>query len=621
MPENKQNEVCIVLGVWGEKFIKDFLQLSVLSLLAPGNIPALASVYKVRFVFLTRSFDIEVFEQVPIFQKLKKYCQIEFIPINDLIVIGNYSTTLTLAYDRAVKKTGEQMLNTYFIFLTSDYIMADGSFQGLMRYMAKGYSGICAGNFQVVQEGMEAFLEANIDHEAQHMAIPPRKLLEKSFTQLHPISIASIFENSKIHNYRANRFFYRQNNSLLAGRFYLLHMLCIKPETTNYNVGASCDYSFIPEMCPSGNIAIITDSDDYLVVEIQPKEHELGFIKAGNYQTKHLITALAEWTTKQHRENAKHTIYYHSQDLSAEDKSFTNEKLESFINKLTPGLEKTTPKPFYNHPYWVGAVNSFNQQKNIINSDDLQSYYDLSPLVYGSRLRKIFNFIFGVPPFVHRIHYRHGEHQDVMHHLRQHISAATPEKTIGMYTTYFLPFMRYSSWLKTSEHVSDHILIQDAASNKITQERLGKNKYKLCIFFLQLNDLDRVRKYLTTIQPLLESNSQIVMVFLNQHNHLSNIVYNFQLEFAYKFNNLINTDYKVIDVATVHDNFTFFGNFFISRINFIFDYSKIRRAIAFLLIGLPGSFLIWMRNAIPRKKPRKKGHCTNILVTLAQNSS
>jgi len=43
----------------------------------------------------------------------------------------------------------------------------------------------------------------------------------------------------------------------LIGRFYLLHMICIRPEVTDFVIGSSCDYSFVPEMCPSANIVTL----------------------------------------------------------------------------------------------------------------------------------------------------------------------------------------------------------------------------------------------------------------------------------------------------------------------------------------------------------------------------
>src|SRR5262249_34685520 len=103
----------------------------------------------------------------------------------------------------------------------------------------------------------------------------------------------------------------------LLGRFYLMHMLCIRPEVTDFNVGSSCDYSFIPEMCPSGNVLVITDSDDYLVVEIQPLGHESRFLRPGPLRPAALARTLNEWATARHRLNANHSIIFHAADVPA----------------------------------------------------------------------------------------------------------------------------------------------------------------------------------------------------------------------------------------------------------------------------------------------------------------
>ena len=336
LTQENQHQVCVLLAVWGEKFIKDFLQLSLPSLLAPGNMPALAQAHPTRFVILTAAKDVPVFTSNHLFQKLQNVCEVEFEPMEDLIVFGNHSTTLTLSFDRAIRKTGERMLQTYFVLLNSDYIMADGSMEGLSRYIQKGYSAICAGNFQTVEMEIKPFLLSKINPETGIMQIKPRELVQQGLQHLHPVTIASLFEQKLTHNYRANRFFARLNNQTMAGKFFLLHVLCIKPETMDYRVGSSFDYSFVPEMCPSGNIGVINDSDDYLVIEAQSIFHELRLVSWGGYEQAKLTRGLAEWTTKQHRDNANYPIFFHAGNLTEQDKMLLEKRLDSFIKPLSP---------------------------------------------------------------------------------------------------------------------------------------------------------------------------------------------------------------------------------------------------------------------------------------------
>ena len=57
----------------------------------------------------------------------------------------------------------------------------------------------------------------------------------------------------------------------MVGRFFLMHMIAIRPETSDFIIAAPSDYSLVPELCPSGKVVRMTDSDDYFVVECQPR--------------------------------------------------------------------------------------------------------------------------------------------------------------------------------------------------------------------------------------------------------------------------------------------------------------------------------------------------------------
>lgn len=609
---------CILLGVWGEKYIKDFLQLSLLSLLAPGNIPALSKAYKTKFIFLTRSYDMGVFESEPAFQKLKQYCEIEFIPINDLIVIGNYSTTLTLAFDRAIKHTGEKMLETYFIFLTSDYIMANGSFEGLMRYMSKGYSGICAGNFQVVQEDIEPYLLSQINHDKLTIEISPRDLVKQSLEHLHPITTTSFYDQTVVHNYKANRFYCRPDPETLAGRFYLLHMLCIKPETMNYQIKSSCDYSFIPEMCPSGNIGIITDSDDYLVVEVQSRDHELGYIHWGAYNLKKLVTVLAEWTTKQHRENAQHTIFYHANELSLTKKTAIDAELQTFINSISKHLNHHECQPHRHHPYWIGAVELFDQYQELLKDHHDYDFLNLNPLNSMSKRRKLFYRLFGLPPDVYPWHYRWNSYRQVRDILEKDIHAAGANHTVVLYDSFQTSFMRYCHWLKEALGLEHHYNMQNLSLSKMTMANLKQKSFTLCVLFIRLSDLKNLRNTFIVIKNLLAENGKLIVCIPNTKNQYPRVIYDFPREFGFTMNYLVNPHFKISNVATIQDNMTFYGSLAIDQVQRYADYDKKLNFITYLALAMPAAIAIIAKNiisAILKRKP--KGHCTDILVNMS----
>src|SRR5437867_7920439 len=111
--------VKVLLPVWGSRYVKQFLDYCVPTLLAPGNLPALAAALPCELQILTSGEDETSIRQHRAFARLIEICPITFQCIDHLITARNYSTTITLAYAEAVRNAGSAMLDTCFFFLVS----------------------------------------------------------------------------------------------------------------------------------------------------------------------------------------------------------------------------------------------------------------------------------------------------------------------------------------------------------------------------------------------------------------------------------------------------------------------------------------------------------------------
>lgn len=615
---NEKLKIKCLLGLWGEKYIYDFLHYSLPSLLAEGNLPALAKEAELTFVFLTRSKDIPVFTKEPAFSYLESICKIEFMSITDLIVHGNYSTTLTLAYDRAIRHDGDQMLETYYIFLTSDYIMANGSMRGLLKYIHQGFSGICAGNYQVIEEQVTSILNQRIDQKLHVLEIEPRELVDLSLGYLHPVTMASFYSVGVTHNYQANRFFMRYDENTIAGRFYLLHMLCIKPETTSYRVGSSCDYSFIPEMCPSGNVAVITDSDDYLVVEMQPEKHELSFVQWGEYESKKLVFALSEWATQNHRDNSSHTIIYHSKDLKDSDREKIEVSLSQFVGPVNKQLTKYKPKPHYMHPYWIGAAKVFNKREKVFDNTRDFEYPDLDDVYSYTPFKTAYNVIFGEPPSVYRWHYKWNSFRLLKQVISRNVKAYDPSKVAVVYESLHIDFLHYKDWMKDelgiSRHYNKNIFESDESMNALRD-------VEYCILMVCINDISKTNKTINHIFSKIKKNSHILVLIPNARDYLSKYAYDFPVIAARKFGPIIEANKcNIVKIEQVKDRLTLLGNAMFDRINKIFSYSKSARLSVYALMSIPAFIYNTLRNCLP-KFMISHGHCTDLFFTLSKGES
>jgi hypothetical protein len=170
----------------------------------------------------------------------------------------------------------------------------------------------------VARESALPWLQGRLAGNELSLSLQPRELMQWALNNLHPLVLANMVNLPFSHNTDSNRLFWRVDGSTILGRFYLMHMLCVRPEVTDFVIGSSCDYSFIPEMCPSGNIDIITDSDEYLVIEMQTRNHESKFLRPGPFEAVSLAKSLSEWTTSVHRDNAKHSLLFNTNHILEE---------------------------------------------------------------------------------------------------------------------------------------------------------------------------------------------------------------------------------------------------------------------------------------------------------------
>jgi hypothetical protein len=346
------NDIQMLLPVWGERYTRDFLDFCLPSLLAPGNIPALSKLAPCALVLLTPARNAAIIQQSPLWGLLLRHCEVRIEPIDDLVSESS-STVLTLAYALAIRKSGEQALDTCFVPLVADYVLSDGSLVKVVERIFAGTSGVLAGNFQIEREAAVLGLEASKDN-AGVLTVAPRALVEISFGALHQATLAQTVDAGNRYDPHTNRLFWRVDDHCMVGRFFLMHMIAIRPEIHDFVIAASSDYSLIPELCPSGEVVRMMDSDDYFVVECQPRGSQLPTPSAGPLDARSVANGLASWATALHRENARHALVFHGGPHPARLRE-TIALSETFVSKVDAHCTKA-PMPFRHHPLWTRAL-------------------------------------------------------------------------------------------------------------------------------------------------------------------------------------------------------------------------------------------------------------------------
>lgn len=344
--------------IWGETYIERFCALSLPSFLAPGNLPALAQETDLEVVIMTRRDDFAYFERNIAYKRLREVCAVRFVEIDDLIATSVYGVTLTLAYIRPIIACGEDMLHTHFVFMNADFVLADGSLRALCKHIHDGRSIVLAPSFRSTAEEVEPKLESEVDLANGVLNIEPRRLVELSLAHPHRTTIAKIHNQNAFHSSHPNQFFWQVDEHTFLGRYFLIFMLCLKPERVIKTINCYCDYSFIPEMCPSGDEVAMSDSDEFFMLELQSREQETHMLRYGPMSEPEIVGSLQEWTTAEHRRAANHDIVFHARDIPPEIEA-AKAKAKLFVDDIKQKMGP--PRSHINHRYWVYGVEAWKE--------------------------------------------------------------------------------------------------------------------------------------------------------------------------------------------------------------------------------------------------------------------
>ncbi len=361
-----RRNVTFLTVVWGERYIERFSALALPSFLAPGNLPAVAADANLEVVILTKQADVPIIEAQAAFRRLREICPVRFMAIDDLVTPKFYGFALTLAYARAVMSYGAEMVRTHFVFMNADFVLADGSLRSLLVHIKGGRSIVLAPSFRASAEIVEPELRTAVSGGT--LSMPPRQLVALALKNPHPTTMAKTVSEHRFHSIVPNQFYWSVDENTMVGRFYLIFMLCLKPERVLKPVSSYCDYGFIPEMCPSGDEVVMSDSDEFFMLELQRSEDERDLLRLGQATDVEVAQRLSTWTTKEHRRAARHDLIFRSGDLPARLGS-VKAQANAYIDHLDRLLGPPVSHVF--HPYWRDAIPIYKSLREDAGLTDL----------------------------------------------------------------------------------------------------------------------------------------------------------------------------------------------------------------------------------------------------------
>ena len=359
----ERRRVRFLTVIWGARYVEEFCLVTLPSFLAPGNLPHLAAATDLEVLIMTSAASIPAFETQSLFRRLQATCPVRFILIDDLITNGLYGVTLTLAYARGIRDSGEAQTETDFVFMNSDFVLADGSLATLLGMLRAGHRCVLAPSLRARSEKVLPLLQERLDVATGQLAMSPREMVGLALANLHPTVVGKTVSQNFVTCSTHNQVYWQVDRDTLLARHYLIFMLAIRPERPLGAINSYCDYGFVPEMVPSGAMTVLGDSDGFFMLEMQATDHEKHFLRCGSKTIAEIAAELSNWTTAEHRRVAEFEIVFHSGDLPAGIDAARRDHA-AFMAKLQAALSQQPPLSHVAHHYWVNGVTAWAQRKS-----------------------------------------------------------------------------------------------------------------------------------------------------------------------------------------------------------------------------------------------------------------
>jgi hypothetical protein len=347
----EQPRARLIVPVWGQRYAERFTELTLPALLAPGNLPYLAAALPTEVVLVTQRDLFDVLRSADSFRRLEKHCEVRLVPMDDLMSFpAYYGLTITWSLFRGFTDLGEAMTGTWLLFLNADFILADGSYRSLVPRLSGEARVVLAPSYCTVEEEVLPLLRERLSRATPTLAIPPREMADLMLERLHYTVRAKTINLKMYRIERVDQLYHVVDRDTIVCRQFPIAIVAMKPERVLTEAVSIWDYGTISEACPTSPLAVIADSDEFLMLELRGRsvaaeQLELGWLDPSAIARDHSI-----WTTADQRRCGEHTLVLHRRDLPPNLDEGTR-ALAEFHGRVMAEVRQP-PLSHRDHPIW-----------------------------------------------------------------------------------------------------------------------------------------------------------------------------------------------------------------------------------------------------------------------------
>jgi hypothetical protein len=303
----------LVTCAWGKHYVDKLLDFTLASALAPGNLPALAQQFPCELAIVTEEQHFDYIRAHPTVQRMAPLCALRLLPLDDLITERwQYGMSLAYALFRGVADVGPGMTGTFFLFLNSDFILADGSYRKLIPHILRGERALLAPSYCANEESVRSVLASARDSQEGVLSMPPRRMAQLVLAHAHNTVRAKTVNQDLMHFQYMDQFYWKVDAATLIGHQMPVSLVGLRPERALADIETFWDWGLVYDFCPSRRLTVLGDSDDFLMLELRGSEEHRGSIFLGKGRPDTIASRMTGYITQYQIDNARFELTLHA---------------------------------------------------------------------------------------------------------------------------------------------------------------------------------------------------------------------------------------------------------------------------------------------------------------------
>ena len=333
----KSSKFILVTAVWGEEYVKNFMEITVPSLLAKNNLPFLSNKTDVLFYLYTKK---ESFEGLINYNSFKKLLNIVTIKLFNISGFSNISKHQYAAQSiRNCIKINNNSDCTYIV-VYPDVIWSNGAVKRLYELERGGKKIVFSGEPRLNRETFipkikEKYLKGSI------IDIRPRDLVKISLNHIHP-EIKAMFWESNKRSKDPSYLFWEVETSGILLRSCILNPIMLKISNAKFLPDFNIDSDYLGKLFGSFNkvnMYVVEDSDDFCTMDFTSSFERLDEIEEEKMDVKYVSNWILNNTHDLQKDLLNFSVRIHCEDINSHW-DIIDSKANKIIDQIKLNLKK-----------------------------------------------------------------------------------------------------------------------------------------------------------------------------------------------------------------------------------------------------------------------------------------